>query len=80
MTPIVGHFKKYLRKSAKCVFVCFQPPKYNSELYFFKNLLVQALGTLLTLIVQHCKTRGETKVVQAVCGGAKCIQRLYVHV
>ena len=32
----------------------FSPPEYDSELNFFTNLLVQALGTLLTLIVQHC--------------------------
>jgi hypothetical protein len=31
-------------------------------------------------VLSGSKMRGETKVVQAVCGGAKCIQRLYVHV
>jgi hypothetical protein len=31
-------------------------------------------------VLSRSKIRGETKVVQAVCGGAKCIQRSYVHV
>jgi len=29
---------------------------HNSELYFSKNVLVQALGNLLTFAVRHCKT------------------------
>ena len=33
----------------------FSPSEYNSELNLFTNLLVQALGTLSTLIVQHCR-------------------------
>jgi hypothetical protein len=41
-------------ESLQSVFLyVFSPSKYNSKLYFFKNLLVWALGTLSTLIVQQ---------------------------
>jgi len=32
---------------------------HNSELYFSKNVLVQALGNLLTFAVQHCRAKWD---------------------
>jgi len=44
-----------MQESLQSVFLdVFSLPDHNSELYFFKKGLVQALGNLSTFAVQHC--------------------------